>query len=262
MKKLLLSLVFTSVSTFSFGQSKSTPLMTAASNSIGMSATVVLDNTTSKVFITINGPSDRWFGITLGSRTRSSMEFGDVLTYSGSTPTLTDRNFGTNGTNGAPPIDASQDWTIDSNTVAGTVRTLTISRNLTNTDTNDFQLPYSTTSSINMSFIKAASATTSVGVHNGGTNVGTASANFTTLGIDGHEIKAFSIYPNPTFDSFKIQTEAQINGVVVYDNVGKMVQKFEKATDNYDISKLSKGVYFLEINTVAGQKSYEKIVKE
>ena len=163
------------------------------------------------------------------------------------------------GSQSQPITDGTDNLTLVSNNVNNGVRTVVLTRPLSTGDANDYTFNYATITSLPIIYALGNSTDFTTSGH---TSKGSQTLTFTTLGIDGQEIKAFSIYPNPTFDSFKIQTEAQINGVVVYDNVGKMVQKFEKATDNYDISKLSKGVYFLEINTVAGQKSYEKIVKE
>ncbi len=252
MKKLLLSLVFTAVSTFSFGQIKSTGPV-ALGSSFGLQ--IDLNSATNTATFSFAGPSSGWMGVGLDAAAMASG--GKDCIQVGTS--IADRRL--SGSRSLPITDVTNNLTLVSNNVNPNngVRTVILTRPLNTADANDYTFDYATITSLPIIYALGNSTDFTTSGH---TSYGSQTLTFTTLGIDGHEIKAFSIYPNPTFDSFKIQTEAQINGVVIYDNVGKMVQKFEQATDKYDISKLSKGVYFLEINTVAGQKSYEKIVKE
>jgi hypothetical protein len=255
-RKLLLSLALAfGATTLTMAQSKSTGVINLTSN---MTANFTLNNTTSKVTLVLTGPSDRWFALGLDVVQFFNMSSGDVVVYSTS---LTDRNFV--GTQGAPADDASQDWTTVSNnenTTTG-IRTLTLERALTNSDTNDFQLPYASTNSINLAWARSSTATTILANH-GGANRGFATGTFTTLGLDGHEIKDFVVYPNPTKNSFSIQTQEELSSIIVYNNFGKVLGTIKPLTDSYDISFLSNGVYFLEIQAISGKKSYEKIVKE
>ena len=77
-------------------------------------------------------------------------------------------------------------------------------------------------------------------------------ANFvSTEGVD--ELTAsFRLYPNPANDKLYIETETEVEGVVVYDAFGR-----QQTTDNgqqsiVDVSNLNAGVYFVMIKTNEG----------
>ncbi len=57
------------------------------------------------------------------------------------------------------------------------------------------------------------------------------------------------LYPNPTTNTFKIETTQNIKKVEIYSVLGKLVQTYSKQTD-YDISHLSNGVYSVVVDNV------------
>ncbi len=63
MKKITLFL-FTFLTTMSFAQQKTTGMIDFSSN---YSGTLLLDNNTSTVTLTLSGPNDRWFALQFGS---------------------------------------------------------------------------------------------------------------------------------------------------------------------------------------------------
>lgn len=255
MKKLLLSLAVTIISATSFGQIKTTGVVTILSD---QNVKLDLDNATTTATMTINGPSDRWFAIGFGSFSKpGAMSAGNDVVYFNGT-TLIDA--AQNGQGTTPSIDAINNWTLVSNTVNQGQRTIIATRPFVG-GTNDYTFVYNNPS-INLAGSHANSAIMTPLQYHGGNRNNFGTANFSVLGIDGKEIKTFSIYPNPTFESFKIQTETKINSITVYDNLGKTVQKFDKASDNYDISKLPKGIYFIEITSSTNKKQYEKLIKK
>ena len=236
-----------------YSQSKSTGVINLTSN---MTATFTLNNSTSKATLVLTGPSDRWFALGLGVYSGFSMVSGDVIVYSTS---LTDRNFvGTS----APSSDSSQDWTTISNTVISGIRTLTLERSLTNSDTNDFQLPYDSTNSISLAWARSSSASTSLAYH-GSSNRGFASGTFTTLGTDDFSLNASSVFPNPTSGDFFVKTKTILNRVNVYTQTGVLVKTIE-VTDNSNevevkISGLQSGIYFLELQNDS-EKSWKRVI--
>ncbi|WP_417198165.1 T9SS type A sorting domain-containing protein [Bizionia sp.] len=69
--------------------------------------------------------------------------------------------------------------------------------------------------------------------------------------------KAIRLYPNPTTDLLHIETTFSIDTLIIYDLNGRRIQTLKiNNTESIDVSDLSKGVYFLEI-----QSGNTKIVK-
>ena len=257
MKTKLLIFLTTILATSAFAQSKSSGVVTLQPN---MTANFTLDNATSKVTLILTGPSDRWFGLGIGVEAGFGMSAGDVLVYS---TALTDRRYG--GTF-APPTDASQDWTVVSNTVVGAVRTLNLTRNLTNADTtgSDFQMPYATTNSFSIVGVRAGSATTAVGSHGGAASAGYAVATLTTLGIEDVSLNATSIYPNPSNGNFNVVTKTALTEINVFSHTGALIKTIkvnELDTAQVAIEGLQTGVYLIELKNDS-EKSWKKIIVE
>jgi hypothetical protein len=229
----------------------------------GITANFTLDNTTSKVTLVLKGPSDRWFGLGIGVSAGFSMSAGDAVVYSAvTTPKLTDRNFiGTT----QPPLDVSQDWTIVSDAVAGSVRTLTLTRALTNSDPNDYQMPYATTNSISFAGPRPATATTTVAPHGGTANVGYATASFTSvLGVNDIDAvsKKVSLYPNPAKETVSFKNADKIKSIDIYESVGRKVRSVKPDGETINVRDLKPGIYYFEITLKDGNLSYEKLIKE
>lgn len=88
-------------------------------------------------------------------------------------------------------------------------------------------------------------------------NLGNTLTSLATTDIS--KSKNISIFPNPVKNMVNIKTDEKINSVEIYDNLGRLILKNDKAQT--DISKLEKGVYYLKVKT--SQKEYiEKIIKE
>ncbi|GAB3724471.1 T9SS type A sorting domain-containing protein [Flavobacterium koreense] len=253
MKKITILLFALVFGVKGFSQSKSTPIINLTSN---MTAQFTLNNSTSKVTLVLTGPSDRWFALGLGVTSGFSMSDGDVVVYSTS---LTDRNYVGFS---APATDASQDWTTVSNNVASGVRTLTLERALTNADANDLQLPYASTSSIDLAWARSASATTTLASHGTG-NRGFATGSFTILGKEDFSLNATSIFPNPSSGEFSIKTKTNLSKVNVYSQTGALVKTIEVTDESNEVelkvSGLQSGVYFLELQNDS-EKSWKKVI--
>lgn len=83
------------------------------------------------------------------------------------------------------------------------------------------------------------------------------------LAVSQKEKIEINLYPNPTRNSFQIEvnSDKEINSVRIFSVNGKEVLRFKEAQTSYDVSQLSKGVYFVEIE-IEGGKSIKKIVKQ
>ena len=252
MKKIT-SLLFCFLFLSAFSQSKSTGVISLGSN---ITVNFTLNNDTSKVTLILTGPSDRWFAMGLGVLEGFGMSDGDVLVY---TTTLTDRNYVGRQ---APATDSGQNWSTVSNTVATGVRTLTLERELTNSDSNDFQLPYTSTNAINLAWAHSGSISTSLAYHGG--NRGFASGAFTTvLGVEDFSLNAASIYPNPASGAFYIKTKTSLSKVKLYNQTGSLVKTIDVIDDarevTVDVNGIQSGVYFLELQNNS-EKSWKKVI--
>ncbi|GAK97826.1 malto-oligosyltrehalose trehalohydrolase [Nonlabens tegetincola] len=69
---------------------------------------------------------------------------------------------------------------------------------------------------------------------------------------------SFIIYPNPAQSSFNIQSDTEIDQVVIYNTLGQVVKTFEHETINYDISDLKSGLYFVQAS-LNGRISQNKL---
>lgn len=253
---------FLLISFLGISQQKTTGDVPLSPNN-GITANFTLDNTTSTVTLILKGPSDRWFGLGIGVSAGFSMSAGDAVVYSAvTTPKLTDRNFiGTT----QPPLDSSQDWTIVSDVVSGSIRTLTLTRALTNSDPNDYQMPYATTNSISFAGPRPATATTTVGPHGGTANVGYATASFTSvLGVNDTEMlnKKVVLYPNPAKETVSIKNVDKIKSIDIYESAGRKVRSVKPEGESINVRDLKSGIYYLEITLKDGNLSYEKLIKE
>lgn len=254
-RKLLLTLAFAfGASTLTIAQSKTTGDITL--DGVPITANFTLNNTTSQVTLVLTGPSDRWFGIGIGVSEGFGMASGDALVFTTSTtPNLTDRRF--SGTS-APNQDTNQDWTTVSNVVNGTTRTLTLTRALTNSDSNDFQFPYATTNSITIGGVRPSSATMNVGSHG---NAGFVTGTFTTLGTDSFSLKDSQLFPNPSNGDFTIIAKTNLTKVDIYTITGAFVKSINVSNSDSEVSVsgLQTGVYLLELQNET-EKSWKKVI--
>lgn len=251
MKKI--TILFLTLVCFSgFSQSKSTGIINLTSN---MTASLTLNNTTSKVTLVLTGPSDRWFALGLGVVSGFSMASGDVLVY---TTSLSDRNYGGYA---SPSIDASQDWNLISDNDLLGVRTLTLERSLTNSDSNDFQLPYAATNSISLAWARSGNASTSLANH-GGSNRGFATGNF-TLSNNEFSLESVSVFPNPSNGNFTLKTNVELTSINLYSQTGAFIKEIKFNSDSKEIeialNGLSSGVYLLELKNDS-EKSWKQII--
>jgi hypothetical protein len=251
MKKIT-TLLFCLLFLQGFSQSKSTGDISLSN---GMTANFTLSNTTSKVTLVLKGPADRWFGLGLGVQSGFGMQAGDVLVY---TTSLTDRNFVGYGS----PANDSQDWiTVSNPTPVSGLRTLTLERNLANSDTNDFQFPYDTTNSIDIVGVRANGITTSLSSNH---IYSFSSGTFTTvLGVEDFSLNATAVYPNPASGAFFIKTKTNLSKVKLYSQIGSLVKTIDVMEDarevTVDVNGLQSGVYLLELQNNS-EKSWKKVI--
>lgn len=251
MKKITL-LLFLVVSSFGFSQSKSTGDIDLDA---GYTANFTLSSSPAEVTLVLTGPGDRWFALGFGNAVAAGfgMSAGDVVVYNGAVSDRFFRGFQ------SPGIDVLN-WTTVSD-VPGTVRTLTLKRALTTSETaNDLQMPYATTNSINIAWARNAAVGNSLSSNH---NRGYATANFTTLGVEDFSLNATSVYPNPASGAFYIKTKTNLSKVKLYSHLGTLIKTIDVINDarevTVDVNGVQSGVYLLELQNDS-EKSWKKVI--
>lgn len=256
MKKItLLSLLAISLS--SFAQQKSTGDITVLSN---ITTNLTLNNTTQKATIKLIGPSDRWFALQFGSfASGGGMASGQDLIYSNGTTLIDARQ---NGVGVAPTTDATQNWTVTSNTVASGIRTIIAERNFSTGDANDYTFNYANTT-IDFVWAKNGSAGQSLNYHGGNRDYGIDTPLSTSLGVDDFGLKASSISPNPSNGNFTIETKTGLDQINVYSLIGTLIQSIEvkdkSNTVDVSLKSLQSGIYLIELQNDQ-EKTWKKII--
>jgi hypothetical protein len=157
----------------SYSQTYTTGVV-SLSNTSGLAMTVKIDVGT-QVTLMLTGPAGRWFA--LGFDAGSMAGGTDVVGVHNAT-TLNAFDCHLTG-NSAPVTDPQQNWTITSDAVSGSVRTILATRPLNTGDINDYDFP-STPTSIGLIWARSSSASYSYSYH-GGSNRGVTFANFTLV---------------------------------------------------------------------------------
>lgn len=82
------------------------------------------------------------------------------------------------------------------------------------------------------------------------------------LSLDENTIETFTIYPNPTTSSFKINLD--VSELIIYDITGKLVKSFNGSfsqNDEFDISTIKSGIYLVNIKNNNNQTQTTKLIK-
>ena len=233
--------------------------------SLGTRMTLRVDknNSISKAIFTITGPSDRWFGV-------SYRDFGGSLSNQdcilvNSSTAVSDAMFPGGA---AATIDAVQNISVISNTITGTSRTIVVERNLVRAQTSDYTINYSHDE---MDISWAIGPAASFNITSKHLNSSTLDRSFATLtfSVLGNEsfnkkLESLSVYPNPVSNVLHLQNQnlLPISVVKIYNTNAQMVKEITLNSTNelydIDVSNLSSGNYFLEINN-ENDKSVKKI---
>ncbi|WP_333694466.1 T9SS type A sorting domain-containing protein [Flavobacterium sp.] len=259
MKKITL-LTFMFLIQLGFAQIKSTGLLTMNEN---LSAQLDLNQANSTVTLTLINPANSWFGLGFSTNTLVSGEGMPALVdcvVMRSTTDFSDSRTRSSGT-GNPDIDASQDWTLVSNTVSEGIRTVVATRAFNTGDSNDVVFNFNDTS-ISLMYASPNSGNYSLVYHGSGTNRGIVNASLTLLGVDDFTLNSLQVYPNPSSGLLFLKTKVSIEELNLYSQTGAFLKRltFENETsDTVRISNLATGIYFLEIRS-SNEKIWKKII--
>lgn len=82
------------------------------------------------------------------------------------------------------------------------------------------------------------------------------------LSVEDEALFGFTIYPNPSHDSFSINTN--VSDIEIYDLTGKIVKAYRgdfTKSDTFDISTLNTGMYIIKVENDNNQTKTTKLVK-
>ena len=249
MKKTLL-ILFLITSSSLFAQSFSTGTQTLTS---GLTANINIDNDTGTTTLTLAGPSNKWFGIGFGN---SNMNGTDIFMTDGSS--IRDAYSTSNGEPQADSSPESGDWTLVSNTVSSSTRTIVATRANDTGNSNDHTFSASA-GSLTVIWAIGASSQYSSGHSNR-----SATTLSVSLGISENNLLNFEMYPNPVSDLLNIQlpTGTEKAEVGVFDYTGRLVSSKTISSNDtaIDVQKISKGIYMIRVatNTKIGVQRFIK----
>ena len=256
MKKTTLNLIALLFVSVCFSQTYSTGTLPLTSNSAtNLNFSVKIDVTSSIVTMTLIGPSSGY--LAMGFNNTSMASSGDVVIFDGTN--LSDRTF--NGFAATPLVDAIQNWTVTSNTVASGVRTVVGTRARDTGDSNDYVFSASA-SSLNLVYARKV-ADFNINYH-GGDSCGTVTSNF-ILGNDEFNVEAFKIYPNPSrgLTNIELPTNIETGVLKIYDNLGRVVktQTISTTENQVNTSELNTGSYLAVIRTEYGNATKTLVIE-
>lgn len=84
-----------------------------------------------------------------------------------------------------------------------------------------------------------------------------------TLSLAENEVKEelFNVYPNPANDYVKVESNSELERIVILDYSGRIVQEEDGTSKNLSVSKLSKGIYTVQAITQEGNVLQKRFVK-
>ncbi|WP_296315600.1 T9SS type A sorting domain-containing protein [Winogradskyella sp. UBA3174] len=210
----------------------------------GVQYSTQIDVTDALISLTLIGPEDSWLGI--GFDAMSMTDGKDVVIYDGTT--LTDRHFVGIGT--IPPLDeATQDWTLTSNTVDTGVRTLVATRVRETGDPEDF-VPRTSDTTIDLVWARSGSDDFILAWHQG--NKGITTETFATLSNEEFQLSDFTISPNPAKNTMNITMPNSDEDLKleVFDVLGKRVYKgvITNLQSSVNVSNWRSGVYLVRVS--------------
>lgn len=86
-----------------------------------------------------------------------------------------------------------------------------------------------------------------------------------TLGIENIEKDKISVYPNPFNDIISINSNTSIGKITLHDILGKVINTYNNIIEkdkSINTSELSKGIYFLTIESETSKKKTIKLIKK
>jgi hypothetical protein len=249
MKKVLLTLSMALASSLGaqFFSTGTVNLPTAS-----MTVKIVTNPTT--VTMTLTGDSSSMLGIGFGPNGMATGADGFIYNSSAN------RDYTFGGIGVTPSADASQDWTVTSNTVSGGVRTIIATRSLTG-GAGDFALSNDNTS-IDIFYARRA-GNSALGYHSSLRDYATLTrTSVLATGEVAAESKNIILYPNPAKETVSFKNAEKIKSVDIFESTGRKIRTVKMDGKEINISDLKSGNYYFEMTLKDGSTAFEKLIKE
>jgi hypothetical protein len=217
----------------------------------GSSRTIKIDTNATTVTLTLTGSSTAWLGVGFGGSFMSTVT--DMFIWN----STSDRDYTPSGSQSEPNPDATQDWIINTDNIAASVRTVVATRALATAGDYTF-----TNDSTPISIIFAEGSSTVLGYHNSNPH-GAQTLSRSALGVEDFSLNATQIYPNPTTGDFFVKTKTNLEKINIYSQTGSFLKTYDVKDSNdgveVNINGMQMGVYLIEL--VNGkEKTWKKII--
>jgi len=215
-----------------------------------------MDTSLNSVTMTLVGPSNRYLAVAPGVSGGNGMGSSgdDVIVYNSNG--LQDRNM--TGLTNTPTLDATNNWTVTSNTVSNSVRTVIATRAINSPDSKDFDFPTSTGS---FPLLYAIGHDLTFNQHYAR---GPRMATVSTLGISQKMLSSFTITPNPAerFVSINLPSSVENARLEIYNILGKKIVDKDISNLNkvMDVISWDSGFYLLKL-TADGKSATKQLIK-
>lgn len=246
MKKKLL-IIFLAL----MGISSNAQFTTGTVTLFGSSRTIKIDTDATTVSLTLTGPSTAWLGVGFGGSFMSSVT--DMFIWN----STSNRDYTPSGGYSVPSSAETQNWTISSDNVVGSVRTVVATRALATAGDYAFN---NDASSIPIIF--AEGSTTALGYHDSNPR-GAQTLSRSALGVVDFTLNASEIYPNPSKGEFVVKTKTNLEKINIYTQTGALVRTIVVKNGDESVKVNSNGVqagvYLIELVNEK-EKSWKKII--
>lgn len=246
----LITIIFTL--NLSYSQIKSTGVVILDNY---MSFKIDLDNQNSIVYLTLTGPSDRWFSIGFNSNTMSQNT--DCLVMMSETD-LVDSYFP--GGHVAPNSDLVNNWTVTNNNVANNIRTVTAVRNFQGDSTDYLFTNFMQNIDIiwAYSYYPIFSLYDPINSGHGGDNYGYINVNFESLLQSEFEVKRFKVdlFPNPATSEVNVYLNIdspELVNIELLDSNYRLLQNRNTTNKTnaivFPLKCYPKGIYYVKVKS-------------
>lgn len=210
--------------------------------------TVKIDTDATIATLTLVGPDTTSLAIGFGGNTMGSVF--DMFVWSNSS----NRDYTCTGYN-TPTPDPSQSWTVVSDDVVSSTRTVIATRALTSSGDYTF-----VNSNASIQIIYSRNSSQTFGQH--GTK-GSKTLTRSALGIEDFSLNTATIYPNPSNGSFKIEAKSPLTNLTVYSQSGAFIKTIKldgnSNSEEVNLKDVASGVYLIELQS-GSDKAWKKII--